>query len=301
MKGICLAGGCGTRLSPLTWAVSKQLLPVHDKPMIYYPLSLLMMAGIRDILIITTPQDKPAFQRLLGSGESFGVRFTFAEQPRPEGLAQAFTIGADFLQGEPSCLVLGDNVLYGAGLGRVLQQAATLSHGALIFGYPVENPSRYGVVTFDTTGKVLSIEEKPENPQSPFAVPGLYFYDGRAPEFARTLRPSQRGELEITDLNRCYLEEGSLRVKVFGRGIAWLDAGTSRSLTDASLFVQTLEERQGLKIACLEEIAWREGWIDQEQLLRRAEEHGQSAYGRYLRMLSRQGEKVRMDSFPVDF
>jgi glucose-1-phosphate thymidylyltransferase len=286
MKGICLAGGSGTRLHPLTRAVSKQLLPVYDKPMVYYPLSALMLAGIRDILLISTPDDLPMFRRLLGDGTGFGARMAYAEQPRPEGLAQALIIARDFLAGEPSCLVLGDNIFYGHGLGGTLEEASTLDAGALIFGYHVADPERYGVVEFAPDGRVVGIEEKPAKPRSRYAVPGIYFYDGRAPEIAANLRPSARGELEITDLNRRYLDEGTLRVSLLGRGVAWLDTGTNRSLMEASQFVQAVEERQSLKIACLEEIAWRKGWISDAELENAAESMGRSAYGEYLRALS---------------
>lgn len=285
-KGICLAGGSGTRLHPLTKAISKQMLPVGDKPMVYYPLSLLLMAGIREILLISTPQDLPMFKRLLGQGDDFGVRLAYAEQPRPEGLAQAFIIAEDFLAGQPSCLVLGDNILYGTGLVDSLRKTNADEEGATIFGYQVEHPSQYGVVEFDGSGTVLSIAEKPEHPKSRYAIPGIYFYDARAPEFARSLKPSTRGELEITDLNRCYLERGELRVNLLGRGNAWLDAGTSRNLVEASLFVQTIEHRQGLKIGCLEEIAWRNGWIDERKLAEIGQSMGKSSYGTYLRKLA---------------
>jgi glucose-1-phosphate thymidylyltransferase len=287
MKGIVLAGGSGTRLHPLTMAVSKQLLPVYDKPMVYYPLSVLMLAEIRDILLISTPNDLPLFERLLGDGRQFGIRLTYAVQPRPEGLAQAFHIGADFLDGGPGTLVLGDNIFYGQGLVEVLKRAAKLNEGATIFGYHVADPERYGVVEFDKTGSVLSIEEKPVRPKSSYAVPGLYFYDSKVVELALALKPGSRGELEITDLNRCYLELGALRVELFGRGIAWLDTGTNLSLMQASQFVQAVEERQNLKIACLEEIGWRNGWLSTEDLAAQSEKLGKSAYGDYLRRLLR--------------
>jgi len=288
MKGICLAGGSGTRLHPLTGAVSKQLLPVYDKPMVYYPLSVLMMAGVRDILLISTPHDLPLFQRLLGDGSHFGARMSYAAQPKPEGLAQAYIIGAEFVAGEPSCLVLGDNIFYGGGFRASIEKAATLNEGARIFGYRVDDARRYGVVEVDKDGKALSLEEKPERPKSPYAVPGLYCYDGRAPALAAQLKPSDRGELEITDLNRCYLEQGELQVILLGRGIAWLDTGTNRDLMAASQFVQAIEERQGLKIACLEEIAWRNGWISDADLQQQADAMGKSAYGAYLRNVAAQ-------------
>jgi glucose-1-phosphate thymidylyltransferase len=289
MKGIVLAGGAGTRLHPLTRAVSKQLLPVYDKPMVYYPLSTLMLAGIREILVISTPSDLPSFQRLLGDGSRLGMSFSYAEQPSPEGIAQAFLIGAEFVAGGPSCLVLGDNIFYGYGMTGVLREAAALKEGALIFGYYVNNPQRYGVVGFDASGMAVSLEEKPEHPKSQYAVPGLYFYDEHVVDHVRNLKPSGRGELEITDLNRLYLEQGKLRVKLLGRGIAWLDTGTNRSLVEAGQFVQAIEERQGLKIACLEEIAWRQGWIAPEQVEAEADSMGKSAYATYLRGLLSRG------------
>jgi glucose-1-phosphate thymidylyltransferase len=282
MKGIVLAGGSGTRLHPVTRVISKQLLPVYDKPMVYYPLSLLMLAGIREVLVISTPRDLPFYRELLGDGGSFGMRFSYCVQPRPEGLAQAFLLGREFLDGSPACLVLGDNILHGHGLSGLLRRSAELADGALIFGYWVRDPQRYGVVELGPNGRALSLEEKPQRPKSPYAVPGLYFYGPDVSEVAASLRPSARGELEITDLNRVYLERGSLRVEVLGRGFAWLDAGTHRSLIEASNFIEAIEERQGLKIGCLEEIAWRNGWITTEELRAAAAEAGSSSYGSYL-------------------
>ena len=279
MKGIVLAGGSGTRLHPVTRVISKQLLPVYDKPMVYYPLSLLMLAGIREVLVISTPRDLPAYRELLGDGGSFGMSFSYCVQPRPEGLAQAFLLGREFLDGSPACLVLGDNILHGHGLSGLLRRSAELADGALIFGYWVRDPQRYGVVELDPNGRALSLEEKPERPKSPYAVPGLYFYGPDVSEVAASLRPSARGELEITDLNRVYLERGSLRVELLGRGFAWLDAGTHRSLIEASNFIEAIEERQGLKVGCLEEIAWRNGWITTEELRAAAAEAGSSSYG----------------------
>lgn len=289
MKGIILAGGTGTRLHPLTVAISKHLLPIYDKPMIYYPLSILMLAGIREVLIISTPADKPLFQHLLGDGSQWGMHFTYAEQARPEGLAQAFIIGASFCAGEPVCLVLGDNVFYGNGLRLALNEGVALREGALIFAYYVSEPERYGVVEFDQELRAVSLEEKPSQPRSSYAVPGLYFYGPDVTEMARRLVPSNRGELEITDLNRLYLEQGRLQVRILGRGIAWLDTGTNRSLMDAGMFVQAIEERQGLKVACPEEIALRQGWIGPAELEEACKRMGNSGYSRYLRRLLEQG------------
>lgn len=285
MKGIILAGGSGTRLYPLTRVVSKQLLPVYDKPMIYYPLSVLMLAGIRDILIITTPEDGPLFQRLLGDGSQLGVSFSYAAQPSPNGLAEAFLIGRDFVRGGPSCLVLGDNIFYGAGLANLLRQSREELDGCVLFGYRVNDPERYGVVELDDHGKVLSLEEKPAKPRSHVAVTGLYFYDEQVSDIAAGLRPSARGELEITDLNRAYVEQGRAKVTIMGRGMAWLDTGTPESLLEASHFVHVLEHRQGTYIACLEEIAYRMGHIDAGKLEVLAHGYGKSRYGDYLRAL----------------
>jgi glucose-1-phosphate thymidylyltransferase len=285
MKGIILAGGSGTRLYPLTRAVSKQLLPVYDKPVIYYPLSLLMLAGIREILVISTPHDLPVIERLLQDGTQLGLSLRYLPQPNPGGIAQAFLIGADFIGGQPVCLVLGDNLLFGHHLANELQESAKLQRGAHVFAYRVQDPERYGVVEFDAGLRAVSLEEKPTQPRSSWAVTGLYFYDGRAVEIARGLVPSARGELEITDLNKVYLREGQLSVTPLGRGIAWLDMGTHESLLSASVFVQTLEQRQGLKIACVEEIALRKGFISAEQFLALAESYGKSPYGQYLRQV----------------
>ncbi|MBK6727523.1 MAG: glucose-1-phosphate thymidylyltransferase RfbA [Xanthomonadales bacterium] len=292
MKGIILAGGAGTRLHPLTIAVSKQLLPVYDKPMIYYPLSVLMLAGIRDVLVINTPHEQALFQRLLGDGSAWGMNIQYAVQPSPDGLAQAYLIGREFVGGKPSCLVLGDNIFYGHGLTDVLRRAAAQTEGATVFGYYVRDPERYGVAEFDDAGRVLSLEEKPMAPKSHYAVTGLYFYDGQASDYAAALKPSPRGELEITDLNKVYLAEGKLRCEKLGRGYAWLDTGTHESLIEAGNFIETIVSRQGLRVCCPEEIAFQNGWIDAEQLLRIAAPLAKSGYGDYLARIAR-GEGMR--------
>ena len=288
-KGIILAGGSGTRLHPITRAVSKQLLPVYDKPMIYYPLATLMLAGIREILVINTPHEQAMFQRLLGDGSQWGVDIHYAVQPSPDGLAQAFTIGRDFVDGQPSCLVLGDNIFYGHGFTERLKRAASREHGATVFGYWVKDPERYGVAEFDATGKVIGLEEKPAKPKSHYAVTGLYFYDARVCDYAASLKPSPRGELEITDLNRCYLEDGSLHLEQLGRGFAWLDTGTHESLMEAGNYIETIENRQGLKVCCPEEIAYINGWINADQLAALAAPLAKTGYGQYLQQLTRQG------------
>lgn len=296
MKGIILAGGSGTRLHPLTLVTSKQLLPVYDKPMIYYPLSVLMLAGIREILIISTPHDMPQFQRLLGDGSQWGLQFSYAVQPEPEGLAQAYHIGADFVRGGPSALILGDNIFYGHGLPELLKQARSRQVGATVFGYYVNDPERYGIVDFDQDGRAVSVEEKPQRPHSQWAVTGLYFYDEQVVEIAESLKPSARGELEITDVNRAYLERHQLHVERLGRGFAWLDTGTHESLMDAGAFVRALEQRQGLRIACPEEIAFTCGYISRDELVRLGQTLGKSDYGQYLMKVARETEDLHQSA-----
>ena len=285
MKGIVLAGGSGTRLHPVTRGISKQMLPVYDKPMIYYPLSVLMLAGIHEILVISTPQDLPGYQKLLGNGADFGIQLSYAEQPSPDGLAQAFLIGESFIGDGNVCLVLGDNIFYGYGFSAMLRDAAQRAEGATVFGYHVNDPARFGVLEFDASGKVISLEEKPAKPKSNYAVTGLYFYDNRVVDIAKGVKPSGRGELEITDVNRAYLESGELNVSVMGRGFAWLDTGTHDSLMEAGQFVQTIEHRQGLKVACLEEIGYRNGWLSEEALQRQATALAKTGYGQYLQQV----------------
>ena len=291
-KGIILAGGSGTRLYPITQAISKQLLPVYDKPMIYYPLGTLMLAGIREVLIINTPHEQPMFQRLLGDGSQWGMRLAYAAQPSPDGLAQAYLIGREFVAGQPSCLILGDNLFYGHGFTEQLRVASERTLGATVFGYWVRDPERYGVAEFDADGRVIGLEEKPARPRSSYAVTGLYFYDGRASDFASGLAPSPRGELEITDLNRCYLRDGTLMLEKLGRGYAWLDTGTHESLVQASNYIETIENRQGLKVCCPEEIAFLNGWIDRAQLERLAAPLAKTGYGRYLLALAAEGARA---------
>ena len=287
MKGIILAGGSATRLYPLSKAISKQIMPVYDKPMIYYPLSTLMLAGIREVLVISTPRDLPMFKDLLGTGEDLGMNFQYKIQEKPNGLAQAFVLGAEFLNGEPGCLILGDNMFYGQGFSSMLKRAASIQSGACVFGYYVKDPRAYGVVEFDENGDVVSLEEKPEDPKSNYAVPGLYFYDATVTEKAAALQPSARGEYEITDLNKRYLEEGSLKVELFGRGFAWLDTGNCDSLLEASNFVATIQNRQGFYVSCIEEIAWRNGWISTEQLNKLGRQLAKTEYGKYLLELAK--------------
>jgi glucose-1-phosphate thymidylyltransferase len=293
MKGIILAGGSGTRLYPITLAASKQILPVYDKPMVYYPLSALMLAGIKEVLVISTPHDLPNFEKLLGTGSQWGMKFQYKVQPHPGGLAQAFILGEDFLKGSPSCLVLGDNIFYGHGFSESVKKGIDVQNGALVFGYYVTDPERYGVVEFDKNGKVLNLEEKPKNPKSNYAVPGLYFYDGTASDKAKKLKPSPRGEIEITDLNKEYLKEGSLKVELLGRGMAWLDTGTHDSLLEASNFISVIEKRQGLKVGCPEEIAFRQGFISKNQLLELAERLSNNGYGKYLIKIASEHDEMK--------
>jgi glucose-1-phosphate thymidylyltransferase len=289
MKGIILAGGKGTRLYPLTISTSKQMLPVYDKPMIYYPLSMLMLAGIREVLVISTPEALPGFRELLKDGSQWGLEFAYAEQAEPRGLADAFLVGRDFVGDSPACLILGDNIFYGGGLGGLLKECASLKEGAIIFGYRVNDPERYGIVEFDENGAVLSLEEKPQQPRSNYAVPGIYFYDGRVVQYAEAVKPSARGEIEITDLNRIYLEKGQLQAKVFGRGVAWLDAGTHESLLQAAMFIEAIQQRQGLMVSCPEEIAYRMGYISREQLEALGRALASNTYGQYILEIARNG------------
>jgi glucose-1-phosphate thymidylyltransferase len=295
MKGIILAGGSGTRLYPITQVISKQLMPVYDKPMIYYPLSILMLAGIREVLIISTPRDLPLFQQLLGNGKQWGLEFSYLEQPKPEGLAQAFLLGKEFIDNQPVCLILGDNIFYGQGLQSKLREAAQLTKGGIVFGYRVNDPQRYGVIEFDDNGWAVSLEEKPTQPKSNYAVTGIYFYDSQVVQLASQLKPSARGELEITDLNMLYLKQGNLKVEILGRGNAWLDTGTHESLHQAANFIQTLEQRQGVKIACIEEIAYRQRYIDRDRLKALAEPLAKGTYGQYLLQVYRESPATKLE------